>query len=127
MAMEKFKLSPLPNPPSEYEPQYFRQLIRSLENYASQLDSFTPNQAESYRADYFIGGEIRGFFKNYTTAEGLASTAVAGQVVFDTTLKKLCVYTGSQWELIFTTFGISASPTGLNATATIGSVTVTTV
>lgn len=60
MALEKFKASPLPNPPSQYDPQYIRQVIRVLEIYFSQLDSFTPNQAQSYRADAFYGGTFNG-------------------------------------------------------------------
>lgn len=60
MALEKFKAAPLPNPPATYDPQYVRQLIRVIELYFSQLDSFTPNQAQSYRADNFYGGDFSG-------------------------------------------------------------------
>jgi hypothetical protein len=60
MALEKFKAAPLPNPPSQYDPQYLRQLIRVIEIYFSQLDSFSPNQAQSYRADAFYGGTFDG-------------------------------------------------------------------
>ncbi len=55
MALTKFRASPLPNPTAHYEPQYIRQLIRVIENYFSQLDSNTPNYAQSYTADYFYG------------------------------------------------------------------------
>ena len=60
MALERFRASPLPIPPSEYSPEHFRQLIRVLELYFSQLDSLTPNQAQSYRADNFYGGTFSG-------------------------------------------------------------------
>jgi hypothetical protein len=60
MALEKFRASPLPIPPAEYSPEHFRQLIRVIELYFSQLDSLTPNQAESYRANFFYGGEFIG-------------------------------------------------------------------
>ena len=60
MALEKFRASPLPIPPAEYSPEHFRQLIRVLELYFSQLDSLTPNQAQSYRADNFYGGTFSG-------------------------------------------------------------------
>jgi hypothetical protein len=60
MALTKFRAAPLPNPPPEYDPQYVRQLIRVLENYFSQLDSKTPNFAESYTADNFYGGFLHG-------------------------------------------------------------------
>ena len=54
MALDKFKASPLPNPPAQYDPQYVRQLIRVLENYFSQLDSNTPNHAEKYTTDEIV-------------------------------------------------------------------------
>jgi len=37
---------------------------------------------------------------NYTTVEKNALAASAGWLVFDTTLGKLCVYTGSVWETV---------------------------
>lgn len=37
---------------------------------------------------------------NVTTAQKNALTASAGQLVFDTTLSKLCVYNGSAWETV---------------------------
>lgn len=58
--LERFKAPPLPNPPAQYDPQYVRQLIRSLELYFSQLDSLAPSQAQSYRADVFYGGDFSG-------------------------------------------------------------------
>ena len=60
MALEKFRAAPLPNPPAQYDPQYIRQMIRVLEIYFNQLDSLTPNQAQSYRADNFYGGDFAG-------------------------------------------------------------------
>lgn len=39
-------------------------------------------------------------FPNMTTAQKNAMTGAAGAVVFDTTLAKLCVYTGSAWQTI---------------------------
>ena len=53
MAMNKFRAAPLPNPPAQYDAQYIRQVIRVLETYFSQLDSKTPNYAQSYTADTF--------------------------------------------------------------------------
>jgi len=97
MALTKFRVSPLPNPPTEYDPRYVRQVIRVLENYFSQLDSRTPNYAESYTADFFYGVMVA---KSYTTTEKNALTPSEGWVIFDTTLNKLCVYSGSAWETI---------------------------
>ena len=58
MAMESFKAQPLPHlAPSEVVPRVIQdhthQLLRVLGLYFRQLDSLTPNQAESYRADIF--------------------------------------------------------------------------
>jgi len=60
MALEKFRAAPIPLPPVEYDQAYMSQLIRMLGIYFVQLDSQTPNQAQSYRADQFIGGQYRG-------------------------------------------------------------------
>jgi hypothetical protein len=60
MAMQRFRFGNLPIPPSEYSPEHMRQAFRILELYFNQLDSLTPNQAESYRADYFYGGNFTG-------------------------------------------------------------------
>ena len=60
MALEKFRAAPLPQPPQEYSPEQLRQMIRVLEVYFNQLDSKTPNFAQSYRADDFFGGNFFG-------------------------------------------------------------------
>ena len=49
----------MPAPATEYSREQFRQLVRALEIYFSQLDSNTPNHAEKYTADSFqvnLGG-----------------------------------------------------------------------
>lgn len=98
MAMDRFRAAPLPNPPPQYDASYFRQLIRVLENYFSQLDSDTPNRSQQYTAEMFVGGIFAA--KQVTTAEKNTLTPSAGWVVFDTTLGKLCVYSGSAWQTI---------------------------
>jgi len=97
MALDKFNAPPLPNPPTDWDAQYMRQVLRVIEIYFSQLDSRTPNNAEKYTADTF-----NGIFaaKNVTTAEKNALTPSAGWIVFDTTLGKLCVYSGSAWQTV---------------------------
>jgi hypothetical protein len=77
-----------------------RQVIRVLETYFSQLDSRTPNNAQKYTADTFNGIAAT---RNVTTTEKNALAAEAGWVVFDTTLGKLCVYTGAAWQTITST------------------------
>jgi hypothetical protein len=70
MALDKFKAAPIPNPPSQYDPQYMRQVIRVIENYFSQLDSRAGNNAESYTADTFNGGTFNGSTFNGGTFNG---------------------------------------------------------
>lgn len=60
MAMERFQAPALPVPPVEYDQRYHTDLIRVLRLYFNQLDSLTPNQANSYRADNFYGGNFTG-------------------------------------------------------------------
>ena len=73
MALVRFRAAPLPNPPPHYDQQYIRQVIRVLENYFSQLDSLTPNQAQSYRADNFYGGNFNG---DAIEANNVTTTAI---------------------------------------------------
>lgn len=87
MALTKFKAAPLPNAPSEYDPQYVRQLIRVLETYFSQLDSNTPNYAQSYTADFFYGSGVHlsfpyGQFQSQTD-QTIAALDVAYAVTYD--------------------------------------------
>jgi len=97
MALAKFNAPTLPSPPAQYDPQYMRQLIRSIEIYHGQLDSLTPNVAESYSATFLMGILIP---TGFTTVEKLALPAVEGVVIFDKTLQKLCVFTATGWETI---------------------------
>ena len=54
MALEKFKAPALPLPTTDYDQIQQTNLIRALRLYFNQLDSLTPNVANSYRADKFI-------------------------------------------------------------------------
>lgn len=80
MALDKFRAAPLPNPPSQYDPQYIRQLIRVLETYHSQMDSRTPNNAQKYTADEFVGGSFSGTSVNSTSISTITLDAVAADI-----------------------------------------------
>ena len=54
MALVGFRAPALPLPPDDYQRQQFDELVRALRTYFSLLDSLTPQQAQSYRADQFI-------------------------------------------------------------------------
>jgi hypothetical protein len=60
MALIGFRAPALPLPRQEYDRQQMDQLINALRLYFNQLDSLTPQQANSYRADEFIGGDFSG-------------------------------------------------------------------
>lgn len=60
MALIGFKAPALPVPPTEYDPRQQMDVIRALRLYFNLLDSLTPNQAQSYSAEAFYGGEFFG-------------------------------------------------------------------
>jgi hypothetical protein len=110
MALELFKFSPLPNPPEKYDPLFFRQFLRTLELYFSQLDALTPNQAKSYRADNFYGSGTgiivpTGQFTSSAT-QTAASTTVAYAVQFDASTLLNAVSLVSSTRITFAQAGI---------------------
>ena len=87
MALDRFRAAPLPNPPSEYDAQYIRQVIRVIETYFSQLDSRAGNNAETYTADFFYGSGIHlsfpyGQFQSQTD-QTAAAIDVAYAITYD--------------------------------------------
>lgn len=60
MALVQFRAPALPLPKQTYDFGQMNELVRALRIYFNQLDSLTPNQAQSYRADAFFGGEFTG-------------------------------------------------------------------
>lgn len=83
MALDKFRASPLPNPPAQWDPQYGRQLVRVLENYFSQLDSNTPNHAQKYTADEFVGGSFSGTSITATNVDTITLEALAATIGYE--------------------------------------------
>ncbi len=100
MALKNFRSPRLPDAPREYDVAYMRDFIGVLELYFNKLDSPTPNIADSYTADEFIGGAFSGSAKSYTTAEKTALTADEGTIIYDTDLDKLCVKTAGGWQTV---------------------------
>lgn len=60
MALIGFRAPALPLPLEQYDRAQMDQLINALRLYFNKLDSLTPQQANSYRADEFIGGVFFG-------------------------------------------------------------------
>ena len=69
MALVQFRAPALPLPKPAYDYGQMNEFVRALRIYFNQLDSLTPNQAESYSAENFIGGTFSGAeFKGGTIA-----------------------------------------------------------
>ena len=60
MAFTGFRAPALPIPGGMYEQRQQAELIRALRLYFNILDSLTPQQAQSYTANEFIGGSFAG-------------------------------------------------------------------
>ena len=60
MALVGFRAPALPLPQGEYSVQQQSELVRALRLYFNLIDSLTPQQAQSYRADNFFGGTFTG-------------------------------------------------------------------
>jgi hypothetical protein len=60
MALVGFKAPALPLPTPQYDVRQQNELNRALRLYFNRIDSFAPNQAESYTANEFIGGSFTG-------------------------------------------------------------------
>lgn len=108
MALDKFKAAPLPNAPAQYDQQYIRQVIRVIENYFSQLDSRTPNNAESYTADNFYGGTFHG--------NGIGLTFPHNQFLSNVDQTAAAIDQAYAVELEITSFADGISITGANNT-----------
>ena len=70
MALVGFRAPALPLPPPNYNPQQQAELLRALRLYFNLLDSFTPQQANSYTANEFIGGSFEGSTIKGTAIQG---------------------------------------------------------
>lgn len=110
MALEKFKAPALPIPTPEYNQDQFVQLFRALRLYFNQLDSLTPNQAESYRADNFYGGVFSG------DGYGLKLPHIAASDSTDQLAGGNNTPTAVKWDTLDSGYGWTLNPPG-SATA----------
>lgn len=118
MALTKFRASPLPNAPTEYDAQYIRQVIRVLETYFSQLDSNTPNYAQSYTADDFYGGNFHGstFNGGLFTGNGIGLTFPHNQFLSNVDQTAAAIDQAYAVRLEITSFTDGITITGVNNT-----------
>lgn len=77
----------LPRPPDTYDNSWANQYTRTLE-------------AENQQLRALIQMLQLNVVPNYTTTGKNNLTPKAGQLVFDTDLAKLCVYSGVAWETV---------------------------
>lgn len=73
MAFTGFRAPALPIPGGMYEQRQQAELIRALRLYFNILDSLTPQQAQSYTANEFIGGSFAGNRIDGGTISGFGS------------------------------------------------------
>jgi hypothetical protein len=79
--------------PVEYSKQYADMLNNILRLYFNTIDNYAQAQIQST-----LNGIV---VPNFTTVQKVAIVApVAGQTIFDTTLAKLCVYSGTAWQTV---------------------------
>jgi hypothetical protein len=79
--------------PVEYSKQYADMLNNILRLYFNTIDNYAQAQTQST-----LNGIV---VPNFTTVQKVAIVApVAGQTIFDTTLAKLCVYSGTAWQTV---------------------------
>ena len=79
--------------PVEYSKQYADMLNNILRLYFNTIDNYAQAQTQST-----LNGIV---VPNFTTVQKVAIVApVAGQTIFDTTLAKLCVYSGTVWQTV---------------------------
>lgn len=60
MALVGFRAPALPLPTGQYDAKQQNELVRALRLYFNLIDSLTPQQAQSYRAQNFFGGTFSG-------------------------------------------------------------------
>lgn len=77
----------LPNPPSAYDREWANQYTRQLE-------------IENQHLWNALQGLLLSVLPVYTTAQKNTLDNREGQIIFDTTLNKACINTGSGWQTI---------------------------
>ena len=82
MALVGFRAPALPLPSGEYDLRQQSELVRSLRLYFNLIDSLTPQQAQSYRAENFFGGAFTGDFIGDLIAERVDASIFQGGFFF---------------------------------------------
>ena len=98
--------------------QYIRQVIRVLETYFSQLDSNTPNYAQSYTADDFYVGNFHGstFNGGLFTGNGIGLTFPHNQFLSNVDQTAAAIDQAYAVRLEITSFTDGITITGANDT-----------
>jgi hypothetical protein len=110
MALEQFRAPALPVPSAEYDQRQQTDLIRALRIYFNWLDSLTPNQAQSYRAQNFYGGLFNGY------GYGLVQPYIGASDSTDQVASGNNTPTAVQFNTLDSGFGWTLNPPG-SATA----------
>lgn len=97
MALKGFRAPALSVPPTDYDQRYLTELIRQLRLYFNLLDSLTPQQANSYQADEFIGGTFKGDLEGGAVTAETVDTTTLNSTFFTTDTSKANSYEGGNF------------------------------
>ena len=103
MALVGFRAPALPLPPPQYDVRQQNEFIRALRLYFNRLDSLTPNEADSYRANQFIGGTFSGTGITGTAISGFGSGLSVPYGAFQDSTDQVAVSTTEAYPVTFNT------------------------
>lgn len=97
MALKGFRAPALAVPPTGYDQRYLTELIRQLRLYFNLIDSLTPQQANSYQADEFIGGVFKGDLEGGVVTAETVNTTTLNSTFSTTDTSKANSYEGGNY------------------------------
>lgn len=108
MALVGFKAPALPLPTPQYDVRQQNELNRALRLYFNRIDSFAPNQAESYTANEFIGGSFTGANVKATSITGFGRGLELPYGSFYDTTDQIAVSTTAAYAMTLNTTSIAS-------------------
>jgi hypothetical protein len=103
MALVGFKAPALPLPPPQYDVRQQNDLLRTLRLYFNRLDSLSPNESQSYRADAFIGGTFKGSQIVGTSLSAFGSGLVVPYGAFQDSTDQIAANTTTAYPVTYNT------------------------
>ena len=103
MALVGFRAPALPLPSPQYDVRQQNELNRALRLYFNRLDSLSPSEAQSYRADEFIGGSFSGGSVTASTFSGFGSGLVVPYGAFQDSTNQIAANTTTAYPVTYNT------------------------